>query len=247
MWETQRIDYSKAGSSGGLTIRVPWSESERCILSIPEFYGKTSAESFKLDQVLMWSQDVENADKVNFSLEADPLEIGADFHGEVTILSPNEVQIGLALTNCLNTELKSGRHLLHLDTSHLQNFDDPDGQNTFYHTDTGWRSRADLFRDAGITDLHHSVRVGSHVGKSTVIWDVIARLDADRKRMVAFSLNRAFAFTADHPDWGSGIVTACRWNHLAPGERHYAMGIIYLMDADLYALEDRYVQNRKRR
>jgi hypothetical protein len=104
-----------------------------------------------------------------------------------------------------------------------------------------------LFQAAGITDNYYSIRVGSRLGKSTVIWDIVARTDAHQKNMVAFSLNRAFAFTTDHPDWGRGLLTASRWSHLAPGERHYAMGIIYLMNADLYALEDRYIQNRKRR
>lgn len=247
MWETERIDYGRNDAADGLTIRTPWSDNEGCVLSIPEFYGKTAAESFKIDQSLSWAQDADNPDKVNFALDGEATEIGADFRGDVTIVAPDEIFVSLSLTNCLDTELKSGRHLLHLDLSGLRNFDDPVGHNTFYHTDTGWRSRADLFRAAGISDKHHAVRVGSHLGKSTIIWDIIARMDSNRKRMAAFSLNRAFAFTADHPDWGSGLLTACRWSHLAPGERHYAMGIIYLMDADLYALEDRYVQNRKRR
>lgn len=247
MWETQRIDYSHAGESDGLTIRVPWSETERCIFSIPEFHGKTSTETFKLDQVLNWSQDAENPDRVNFALAGGEEDVGADFQGSVTLADPNEIHISLALTNGLNTELKSGRHLLYLDMEHLKSFQDPKGELTYFYTDNGWRSRAELYAEAGITEPNPSVRVGSHLGRSTIIWDLIARLDSARRNLVAFSLNRAFAFTSDHPDWGRGLLTACRWNHLAPGERHYAMGIMYLMDADLYALEERYVRNRKRR
>jgi hypothetical protein len=247
MWETQRIDMSREENAGGLTIRVPWSDTGRCVLSIPEFYGKTTAESFKIDQGLVWSQDAENPEKVNFALDGDATELGADFHGDITIMEPDEVHVSMSLTNCLDTELKSGRHLMFLGLAGLRDFDDPLGNYTFYYTETGWRSRADLFQAAGINDNSYSVRVGSRLGKSTVIWDIVARTDTRQENMVAFSLNRAFAFTSDHPDWGRGLLTASRWSHLAPGERHYAMGIIYLMKSDLYALEDRYIQNRKRR
>ena len=246
MWETQRIDVGGA-SSAGLNIRTPWSANQHCVLKIPRFIGRASDEAFQLDQVLAWSQDEQEPDRVHFALEGDSASIGVDFHGDVNLVGADEAHVSLALTNCANHELKHGRHLVFLDFGKLPDFVDPTGVNTHYYTDVGWRSRADLFRDANITDPSHAVRVGSHVGRTTVIWDLVARMDANRKHMVAFSLNRVFAFSSDHADWGTGLLAACRWSHLAPGERHYAMGIVYLMDADLRQLEERYIRNRKRR
>ncbi len=232
---------------GGLTIHTPWSDNERCYLSIPEFYGRTPSENYRLDQILDWAADDKDPAKVNFALQGDPGDLGTDFRGAVTIATPNEVHLSMRLTNTSNEELKSGRHLIRLDFSQLDGLEDDTGQNTFFHTDTGWRSRADLFREAGIANIYHNVRVGSQIGKSTIIWDVIARMNAARSRMLAFSLNRAFVFSTDHPDWGRGLLTACRWHHIAPGESQTALGVLYLMNADLYALEDRYNKNRKRR
>jgi hypothetical protein len=247
MWETQRIDLSGTAQSSGLHIRTPWSAHQYCAFSVPRFIGRTAEEAFQLDQVLGWSQDPENPGRVHFALTGDPGATGVEFHGDVTLAEPDEAHISLSMTNCMEQELKSGRHLIFLDFSALPEFVDPSGANTFYYTDAGWRSRADLFRDAGITDPSFTVRVGSHVGRTTVIWDLVARMDGERKHLVAFSLNRAFAFSSDHPDWGTGLVAACRWSRLAPGERHYAMGIVYLLAADLQQLEDRYIRNRKRR
>lgn len=247
MWETQRIDLGGATAAAGLTIKAPWSPNQHCALSIPRFIGRTEGEAFQLDQVVNWSQDPQQPDRVLFALDGDPGNTGVDFHGDVTLAEPDEAHVSLAMTNCSEQELKHGRHLIFLDLVKMPEFVDPTGVNTFYYTDAGWRCRADLFRDANIADPSQAVRVGSHLGRTTVIWDVVARMDANRKHMIAFSLNRAFAFSSDHPDWGTGILAACRWNHLAPGERHYAMGIIYLLDADLRQLEDRYIRNRKRR
>lgn len=247
MWETQRIEVGGSATASGLNIKTPWSSHQHCVFSAPRFVGRTAEDAFQLDQVLSWTQDAQNADRVLFSLEGDPNATGVEFHGDVTLAEPDEAHISLAITNCGEQELKHGRHLIFLDFKGLPDFVDPTGQDTFYYTDSGWRSRADLFRDANITDPAHAVRVGSNIGRSTVIWDVVARMDTARKHMMGFSLNRAFAFSSDHPDWGAGLLTACRWSHLAPGERHYAMGIVYLMDADLRQLEDRYIRNRKRR
>jgi hypothetical protein len=247
MWDTERIENGHAADTGGLNIRAPWGEDDRCRLIIPEFSGTTISATFRIDQTLVWSQDTESPSTVNFALAGEPADLGTDFRGHVTLAEPDQIDLSLSLTNCFDTELKSGRHLLFLDLCGLRGFADPSGESTFYYTDTGWRSRADLFRAADIQNASQPVRIGSRLGKSTVIWDIIVRTDSHRKRMVAFSLNRAMAFTGDHPDWGCGLLAACRWGPLAPGERHHAMGIVYLTTADLYALEDRYLQNRKRR
>lgn len=195
----------------------------------------------------MWSQDAGDPSRVHFTLSGDPAELGIEFRGDVTLEGADEVRINLYLTNCLGEELRAGRHLIHLDMRNLPDFLDPAGHQTYFHTDGGWRTRSDLFREAGITHAHHAVRVGSQLGRSTVIWDLAVRADSRRHKLVALSLNRAFAFTTDHPDWGPGIQVACRWGPLAPGERQHAIGTIYLADGDLYQLEERYVRNRKRR
>lgn len=248
MWETQRIDLKggEAGSSG-LNIRAPWSKNQYCTLDFPRFVGRTANESFQVDPVLRWSEDEGNAGRVHFAMEGNPAEAGVDFHGDVTLAEPDEIHVSLSLTNCTDTDLKSGRTLIFLDIGHMPELVDPQGVNTHFYTDAGWRTRAELLKDAGITDPTHAIRVGSNLGRTTVIWDLVARMDQRRERMLAFSLNRAFAFSCDHPDWGAGVQAACRWSNLASGERHYALGVIYLLPANLQDLEDRYIKNRKRR
>ncbi|HEY8241597.1 MAG TPA: hypothetical protein VIH35_09125, partial [Kiritimatiellia bacterium] len=111
----------------------------------------------------------------------------------------------------------------------------------------GWITIAKLYELGGIKSMHDTIRPGCNYAKNTVLWDLIVRRDQSHKHMVGFMLKRGYAFSGDHPDWGTCLLIGCRWSELPPKEKHTMTGWIFFSGAKLTEMEHRYDKARRAR
>jgi hypothetical protein len=231
----------------GPRIYPPWGGDGFCEFSIPEYIGKTADHRYAVSQQMLWAKNPDADNMLSGELDVDPADVGYDFRVNLTTSTADEVRLDIAMASHLNEEVTEGHHTVLLDLSAMPGFEDPTGMNTIVYTDGGWTQIASLVQHGGIETPHESVRPGGHYGKNTILWDIIARLDQSRKRMVALMINKAFAFSSDHPDWGPGLLAGCRWTNLQPGENRHLIGWVFLIEANLTHLEQRYGKARRLR
>ena len=150
------------------------------------------------------------------------------------------------MENLHDKDLISGHHTALLKINPKSEFIDINGENTFLYTDSGWISLSQMVRQSGRGNVRETFRQGANYGGHTLIWRIIARLDRERRSMIAMALNRAYAFASDHHEWDPGLLLGCRWGRLYPHEPEIANGKIYLMNhTSLNELERRYADDMK--
>ena len=231
----------------GPRIFTPWDANTYAELSVPEYLAKTASHRYAVSQQMEWTK---NPDADNMLLgipDVDPADVGYEFHAHLTSLRKDEMRLDLTMASLLKEEVTEGHHTVLLDLSAMPGFEDPTGVNTVVYTDGGWTQLAALVHHGGIEDSHKPVRPGGHYKKHTILWDIIARMDQTRKHMVALMINKAYAFSSDHPDWGPGLLAGCRWLNLAPAEERHLIGWIFMINADFNDLEARYGKARRLR
>jgi hypothetical protein len=231
---------------GDLALHSPWSPDRACILHLPSFEGQADSGGFAITQRLIWTPDASDPRRYAFCLDAPPEAIGLGFSGVVTAVSPAEIRFDFTLLNASPETLQMGRQIMFLGLGELEEFGDPDGRGTVVYTDKGWRPRAALSLRGKPVGPHGSIRVGTSYDGATIIWDMVVRINGGRNRIAALAMNRAFALSTDHPDWGPGLLAALRWGPLPAGEDQTARGAVFLLETSFQDLEDRFLANRKR-
>jgi hypothetical protein len=211
-------------------------------LRVPEFYAKTQARNFAIDQVLCW-RTVDGNGTIHFSLDVPPEEVGIDYHGSAALQEGDQLEFLATIANFQGEDILAAHHTIHLDLSTLEGFDDPRNERTFVFTDTGWKNLAALLPPAGPRTA--SARVGASYQHTTIIWKVVALMSESRDRVIAFALDRAYAFANNHPEWPKGLLIGCRWGTLYKDEELTARGKLYLCRGGLEELQALYVKDFK--
>ena len=103
-----------------------------------------------------------------------------------------------------------------------------------------------MVRDAGQGSVHEPFRAGANYGGNTIVWKIMARTDRDRKNIIAFGMDRGYAFASDHPEWPPGLLLGCRWGMLYPNEPESVRGRLYFLeDGNFPDLQERYRRDLK--
>jgi len=208
---------------------------------VPEFNGRTGDGSFAINHQLTWrTADGEN--RLKFRDAGQTEASGIEFKGSLTGM-PHEVVVKAQLRNPSVYPILGAHHSLVLDLGSSSDWHDPTGERTYYYAETGWTSLAQLLDP--IHSGKHTVLMGASYNAITVMWKLAARLDPEKKVLLAFALDKGYAFAGDHPDWPKGLLGGYRWGAVGPGETKELKGKIYLFKGTLSELRMKYVNDFK--
>jgi len=196
--------------------------------------------AFAVDQVLTW-QPQEEGRQLQFSLDTPASDIGIHFAGQATVSDPAVMQLAVNLTNAQASEIAHAHHSIHLDLSTIPGLDDAAGDRTFLYTSVGWLSLKKLFGEGGRPPT--SIWVGATHRDATVIWRLIARVSESGKLIIAFGMDRGYAFASNHPEWPKGLLTGCRWGTLPAHEKRKGLARLYVCQNGLDELRQRYAHD----
>lgn len=208
---------------------------------IPEFNGRTGEGAFTVNHQLVW-RTVEGENRLKFRDEVPPEEAGIELKGSLTPMS-HEVVVKAQLRNVTAFPILGAHHSLVLNLDGQDAWHDPTGERTYYYAETGWTSLAQLLDP--IHSGKHTVRMGASYNSITVMWKLVVRTDPEKKVLLAFALDKGYAFAGDHPDWPKGVLGAYRWGAIGPGETKELKGKIYLFKGTLNELRMKYVNDFK--
>jgi hypothetical protein len=206
---------------------------------VPEFRGKTDGQEFAIHQLLQWDS---NGQQANFRLQGNADEVGMDFSGSFSIGS-HEIVMEAQLRNTTPSPIMDGHHSFLLNTGEHPAFQDSTGERTWMYAETGWASIAQLIDPP--QSRKYTIRIGASYQAVTVMWKMMARMDVRYKSVLAFALDRGYAFASDHPEWSSGLLGGYRWGTLQPDEPRRLRGKIYWMEGDLDSLRTPYIRDFK--
>lgn len=207
---------------------------------VPEFRGKTNGQDFAIHQPLLWDS---NGTQAQFRLQGRPEDVGMEFSGGLSV-GDQEVVLEARVRNATPSPIQEGHHSFLLNTADDFGLHDAAGDRTFVYAETGWASVAQLIEPA--SSRKYTIRIGASYQAITVMWKLIARIDPRRKTVVAFALDRGYAFASDHPEWSSGLLGGYRWGTLQPHETRVLKGKIYWMEGDLDVLRAPYIRDFKK-
>ena len=208
----------------------------------PEFHGMTDSGPFAVTQILDWAIESGYENALNFRLRGKPEEIGLEFHGLMGV-AKDEVHIQAKVSNIGDEPIQSGHHSLLVDMNAAADFHDPTGERTFMYAETGWASLAQLIDPP--KSGNHTILMGATYNKNTVMWRMIARVDPGKNCVIAFALDKGYAFAGDHPEWPKGFMGGYRWGTINPKQTKTLHGKIYMIKGTLDDLRKRYAKDFK--